>query len=266
MLNAFQVYDRGTITLPVKDDENRYILPFASLAAADYATSGSLIDPLTASESWLGESGTVLAVVADDEFTTDDALDNVSSYAGCIICIPSPAGSPGQPYLAEVNYDDRSADPIWTIKTNLISGKDHTDLYGGGVPGSYVQAEDVWYLMHKRYWLDLLYDRIDLYKPQLMRKFANTGLSNKTMIIEQEDIVDLGTVIRKAVHELHASISNFSGLQCSVAYRPDYDVGLTVQDIVLKTPRYLITACEYIFSGDGADVNLKLVNFDKDVV
>jgi len=69
------------------------------------------------------------------------------------------------------------------------------------------------------------------------------------------------------VHELHSAISNFSGIECSVMYRSEYDVGYTVQDLVLKTPRYLITTCEYIFSGGGEiSVNLKLVNFDKDVV
>ena len=258
MLNTFQLYDRGTIVLPAKDVNHQSILPFAAV------TNDT---DLAANPSHLNETGLVQGIPATTTIVADPSV-NVADYQGCLICVPTPGGDPYNPYIAEVVYNDKSLEPAsQTIVSRVIAGRTHTDVFGGGAPASYVQVGDRWYLMHKRYWLDLLYDRIDLLKTHLMRKFNNIGLTNKVMVIEQPDITDLGTAIRKAVHELHSAISNFSGIECSVMYRSEYDVGYTVQDLVLKTPRYLITTCEYIFSGGGEiSVNLKLVNFDKDVV
>lgn len=244
MLNTFQCYNKGTIYLPGVDANDEKVLPFARITGTPDVSS------------LLGEDGLLAANPPDNEtFTTPNGA-LTDSYTGCTICIPDAANGV---FLAEVLYNDRDTPVLGTqtIKLKVIEGKDHTDLTIMGA-----LATDKWYLMNNRYWLDLLYNRIDLYVLRLYNKMNAVHLVWKTQTIENNEITDLGTALRKATTVVNEAISNFTGIQVSLAYRPDYDVGMTVNEPILQTPRYFVVALDYIFESDQAVVNMKLIDFD----
>lgn len=250
-LNTFQAYGRSTITLPGVNAEGDKQVPFARIT--DSLADVSILTPQ--------EFGIVANPVAADSFVTLHPYAPFNlDYTGCFICVPDPTGNPGVPYIAEVLYNEKNTPIIGqqTIHTLVEAGQPHTDLLVAGVA-----ATDEWYLMHPRWWLDLLGDRIDMYKPSIYGKLDDLHLPWKTMVIENDHITTLGAALRKCVHEVVDSIANFSGISISVAYRPDYAAVQTVQDPSISQTSYLLTAVEYVFDNQRITVNLKLVDFNQ---
>ncbi len=247
MINTFQAYDRGTIFIPGLDVNGDKRLPFARITGT--STDSSLI----------GESGTVASVIDNANFTALNGT--LEDYRGVFLVVPSPTGG-SEPYISEILFNDRDA-PVagtQTINLQVISQKPHTDLTLAGV-----QAGDTWYLMHNRFWLDLLFNRVDLFKEKLFRKMQAVGLPYKTQMEEIPEILDLATCLRVATTKLSESISNFDGIAVSLAYRPDYSVGLTVDEPLFQTPNYFVTALDQVIEESTITINAKLINFDQNL-
>lgn len=248
-LNQFQAYDRGTIYLPGVDVAGDKRVPFARITGTDVISS------------LIGETGNLSAAPLDDA-TFQMPNSTLTDLVGTFVCVPEPSGAPTEPYIAEVLFTERDFNQAgaptpgtMTVHTLAIDGKPHTKTTN-------VQNGDTAYFMNNRYWLDLLYDRVDLYREQLFNKLDVAGLPWKVRQIENDEITDLGTALRKAVSVVAESIVVFNGAEVSLAYRPDYDVGLTVREPLLNTPRYLITALDYVVDS-SIIVNAKIINYDQ---
>ena len=248
-LNTFQVYDRGTIYLPGLDSDGRKVYPFARITGTD------------ADSSLIGEDGNLSAtpVVSNIFQMPNSTLDNLQ---GTFVCIPNPTGA-AEPYIAQVDYIEKdynqagvSTPGTMAVHTLSIPGRDHTNLLTMGVANT-----DTAYFMHNRYWLDLLFRRIDLYRLELFTKLQGMNLEWKTSDIQNDELVDLGTCLRLAVSEVFESISNFSGVVLSLAYRPDYKAGETVTSALDQTRNYFLTALDYDGSNQGIVCGCKLINY-----
>ena len=222
--------------------DDKKILPFSRITGTDIISS------------LLGESGTITSKVDNATFTAPNGT--LPFYGGCTICVPT---ATNEVFIAEVLYNniDTPGAGTQTIKLNVIYGKDHTDLTLAGVSNGMT-----WYLMNNRYWLDLLYDRIDLYKPQLYNKLSSLHAIWKTQVIENDDITELGQSLRKATTVVNEALANWTAVECSLMFRPDYDTGMTVNDLIFGI-RWFLGALDYSFGNDGIIVNCKLTNYDR---
>lgn len=256
MINVFQAFDRGVLNLPGFDTNHEKVLPYARVT--DQSAVSSLLNP---EQSGNLTSAPVSESSTQDSFRISTVDITFENLAGVTVCVPNPTGG-SEPYVAEVDHLLLNQPVVGQVKiyTIKVRGQDHTDAVAAGV-----QNGDTAYFLNNRYWLDLLYNRIDLYKPMILNKLDSAGLKWKSQTIQNDNITDVGSAIRKAVTTVRESMENFSTVETSLVYRPDYDVGMTVDEPNFSSPKYMLTALDYTGSSAGIFINCKLVNFNHDI-
>lgn len=209
--------------------------------------------PLSGSHTY--PVGTVFSVSVPGIINVGTDLGEYN-YSGMQICVPTPSGTPTQPYVGVINKTD----------DDLVYTETNDDLTGDALAAG-VQTGDFWVINSLRYGKDISYNIRDFYRPKFVKKFENIRLPKKTSILKSEKVYDYDSALRLAISELWERIRNMDTFHVTVPYRPDINIGTTVASTVRNviTQTYMITSVRYKGDSTGVFVDIEMTNYNRDI-